>query len=191
MKKLVLSLSALLFSIVLYAQTQVITGEVRDEASGLPLEGATIIIRSMEPLRGTEADDNGKFRFDLVPLGRHTVAVSKLGYEERIIADIVVTAGKSVFLNTVLTEAIRQLAEIVINGEQGAKAKNKMALVSARSFNMEDTRKFAGALGDPSRMAANFAGVISGNDSRNDIVIRGNSPTGMLWQLEGLNIPGN
>jgi hypothetical protein len=38
-------------------------------------------------------------------------------------------------------------------------------------------------------MAANFAGVIGGDDSRNDIVVRGNSPQGMLWQLEGLNIP--
>jgi hypothetical protein len=60
--------------------------------------------------------------------------------------------------------------------------------VSSRSFNPDDTKKFAGALGDPSRMAANFAGVVSGNDSRNDIVVRGNSPNAMLWQLEGVNI---
>ncbi len=66
---------------------------------------------------------------------------------------------------------------------------NDLAVVSARSFNVDDTKRYAGALGDPSRMAANFAGVVGGNDSRNDIVVRGNSPTGMLWQLEGLNIP--
>lgn len=64
-----------------------------------------------------------------------------------------------------------------------------MTTVSARSFNIEETKKYAGALGDPSRMAANFAGVVSGKDSLNDIVVRGNSPNGMLWQLEGLNIP--
>jgi hypothetical protein len=66
---------------------------------------------------------------------------------------------------------------------------NEMALISGRSFNVDDTKRYAGALGDPARMAANFAGVIAGNDSRNDIVVRGNSPSGMLWQLEGLNIP--
>ncbi|MBU0558214.1 MAG: TonB-dependent receptor [Bacteroidetes bacterium] len=48
---------------------------------------------------------------------------------------------------------------------------------------------YAGSLGDPSRMAANFAGVVANNDSRNDIVVRGNSPLGVLWQLEGINIP--
>jgi hypothetical protein len=38
-------------------------------------------------------------------------------------------------------------------------------------------------------MASNFAGVSGANDARNDIIIRGNSPSGLLWQLEGLNIP--
>ncbi|MBK9184540.1 MAG: hypothetical protein IPM83_15915 [Ignavibacteria bacterium] len=37
-------------------------------------------------------------------------------------------------------------------------------------------------------MAQNSAGVV-GNDSRNDIVVRGNSPAGMLWQMDGMIIP--
>lgn len=64
-----------------------------------------------------------------------------------------------------------------------------MALISARSFNVDETKRYAGSLGDPSRMAANYAGIVAGNDSRNDIVVRGNSPTGMLWQIEGMNVP--
>jgi len=38
-------------------------------------------------------------------------------------------------------------------------------------------------------MATNFAGVRGANDATNDIVIRGNSPTGLLWRLEGVDIP--
>ena len=38
-------------------------------------------------------------------------------------------------------------------------------------------------------MVSNFAGVSQADDSRNDIVIRGNSPTGVLWRLEGVPIP--
>ena len=39
-------------------------------------------------------------------------------------------------------------------------------------------------------MVANFAGVTSGNsDASNEIVVRGNSPRGLLWRLEGLEIP--
>jgi hypothetical protein len=38
-------------------------------------------------------------------------------------------------------------------------------------------------------MVANYAGVATGNDARNDIIVRGNSPLGVLWRLEGVDIP--
>ena len=38
-------------------------------------------------------------------------------------------------------------------------------------------------------MVANYAGVSSGNDARNDIIVRGNSPLGVLWRMEGVDIP--
>jgi len=66
---------------------------------------------------------------------------------------------------------------------------NEMAVVSARSFTVEETEKYAGSLGDPARMAMNFAGVMGGADQVNDIIIRGNSPIGLLWKLEGIHIP--
>jgi hypothetical protein len=103
-----------------------------------------------------------------------------------------VTAGKEVILNFNLRESVSQLDEVVVtssSADDKTLTNNELAVVSARSFNVDDTKRYAGALGDPSRMAANFAGVVGGNDSRNDIVVRGNSPLGMLWQLEGINIP--
>jgi hypothetical protein len=38
-------------------------------------------------------------------------------------------------------------------------------------------------------MASNFAGIATICDQRNDIVIRGNSPLGVLWRLDGIDIP--
>lgn len=38
-------------------------------------------------------------------------------------------------------------------------------------------------------MASNFAGVQGADDSRNDIVVRGNSPSGVLWRVEGVDLP--
>ena len=65
---------------------------------------------------------------------------------------------------------------------------NKMATVSARTFSVEETKRYAGSIDDPARMASSYAGVgvVDGN---NDLVIRGNSPRGMLWRMEGLEIP--
>ena len=63
-----------------------------------------------------------------------------------------------------------------------------MALVSARSFTIEETNKYAGSYGDPARMAANYAGVLSARDNRNDIVIRGNSSMGLQYRMDGIEI---
>jgi hypothetical protein len=187
-------LVALLSAVTVFAQsTQTIRGTVVDEITKTPLVGVNILVvnGSENPL-GASTDVNGNFRIENVPVGRQTLKISYIGYEEQLLNNVVVTAGKEVILNFNLTESVNQLKELVVvanTKEDKTATNNDLSLVSARSFNVDDTKRYAGALGDPSRMAANFAGVIGGDDSRNDIVVRGNSPTGMLWQLEGLNIP--
>jgi hypothetical protein len=181
-------------TIPLVAQsTQTIRGKISDGVSNTPLIGVSVtVLAPDQQAYGAVTDVNGQFRIDKIPVGRHTVRITYIGYEEQSIPNTIVTAGKEVILNVALTESVSQLNEIVITGtsrEDKTATNNDMALVSARSFNVDDTKRYAGAIGDPSRMAANFAGVVGGNDSRNDIVVRGNSPAGMLWQLEGLNIP--
>lgn len=173
--------------------TQTIRGRIFDEVSRTPLIGVSVLVTlDQSGTLGSTTDENGDYRIEKVPVGRQTLKITYIGYDEQTIPNIIVTAGKEVILNVNLTERISELNEVVITAdtkEDKTATNNDLAVVSARSFNVDDTKRYAGALGDPSRMAANFAGVVGGNDSRNDIVVRGNSPTGMLWQLEGLNIP--
>jgi hypothetical protein len=194
MKRIINTIVLLLVAMALHAQpqTQSITGYIYDEASRAPLEGVIVKILNLTPERGAATDANGRFRIDSVPIGRRTLKVSYISYEDKLVNDIVVTAGKEVNLDLPMQEAVHKLNEVTVSYDR-SKDKNRtindMALISARSFNVDETKRYAGALGDPSRMAANFAGIVAGNDSRNDIVVRGNSPTGMLWQIEGLNAP--
>ena len=89
-----------------------------------------------------------------------------------------------------LEEKINNIGEVVVKASaKKAEAQNELAMVSARTFSVEETERFAGSLGDPARMVANYAGVMTQNDSRNDIIIRGNSPSGVLWRMEGIEIP--
>lgn len=172
-------------------QTQTVRGTIIDKESKTPLIGATVQVINGTAM-GTTTDENGTFRVLSVPVGRKIIKVSYLGYETMTMPDVMVTAGKEVVLTLSLTEAITKINEVTISYDRKKDptvTNNEMATVSSRSFNPDDTKKYAGALGDPSRMAANFAGVVAGNDSRNDIVVRGNSPNAMLWQLEGVNIP--
>ncbi len=174
--------------------TQSVRGVVRDEVSRSPLTGVSVLLIQPEgaPHRGAMTDTEGEFLMTGVPTGRHSFRLSMVGYEDQLLSNIIITGGKEVILNVTMTEAMHMLNEVVVTADRAGdkgKTNNELALASGRSFNVEDTKRYAGSLGDPSRMAAGFAGVASGNDARNDIVVRGNSPSGMLWQLEGLNIP--
>lgn len=192
MKRILLLLLFTLGFISSYAQTQSVTGNVYDEASKAPLPGVTVVVVNSSPSRGTVTDDNGHFRIDSVKLGRVSLKFSYLSYEDQVVHDVVVTAGKEVNLNINMQEAVHTLKEFTVSYDRGKDKNhtiNDMALISARSFNVDETKRYAGSLGDPSRMAANFAGIVAGNDSRNDIVVRGNSPLGMLWRIEGMNVP--
>ncbi|MBL4753406.1 MAG: TonB-dependent receptor [Flavobacteriales bacterium] len=170
--------------------TQTIRGTVVDKESQLSLPGVTVLLLDSEPLQGTTTDLDGKFRLEEIPVGRAGIKVSFIGYNPITITNMIITSGKEVVLSLELTEHITALGEVKITAEEDKReALNKMALISARSFSVEETQRYAGALNDPSRMAANYAGVTLAGDARNDIIIRGNSPAGLLWRLEGFNIP--
>ncbi len=181
---------ALFLSFAAFSQTQTITGNIYDEASKGPLTGVVIAVLNTD--KGAVTDSNGHFKIEKVEIGRRTFKISYMSYEDKMLNDIEVTAGKEVNLNIYLQEAVHTLKEVTVvynKSKDKNNTINDMAMVSARSFNIDETNKYAGSLNDPSRMAANFAGIVAGNDSRNDIVVRGNSPTGMLWDIEGLSTP--
>ncbi len=64
-----------------------------------------------------------------------------------------------------------------------------MSTVSARSFSVEEAQRYAGGFDDPARLASSFAGVATGYLDDNAIIVRGNAPKGLLWRLEGIEIP--
>ena len=170
---------------------QVVRGKVVDEQTLQPIPGVNIIVMDTDPIIGTSTDMDGKFRFEEITIGRISLKFTFIGYYEVIIPNILVDAGKEVVLDVKLTESVSMLDDIVIEAGQGEAYElvNEMATVSARGFNLEETKRYAGSRDDPARMAQNFAGVSGANDARNDIIIRGNSPIGLLWRLEGINIP--
>jgi len=170
--------------------TQTIQGTLADAQSGSSLPGATIVLLGSNPLKGTTSGPDGTFVLSGVPLGRQSLRVTYLGYREQVIPNLLVTAGKEVVLNLALQEEVIQAQEVIVKARRAdQELQNEFGTLSVRSFDVEQTRRFAGGRNDPARLAANFAGVLSNNDSRNDIVVRGNSPTGLLWRLEGVDIP--
>jgi hypothetical protein len=184
----ILFLLPLLFISVTVTLAQTLRGSVLDAQSGRPLPGATLRLTGADSTHGTTTDAAGLFRLPLPGTGRYAIRVSYVGYDTQTTTPMLVSAGKEASTVITLSESVIQQAAIVVRAGRDRLA-NEFGLLSARPFDVEQTRRFAGSRNDPARMAAAFAGVLSNNDARNDIVIRGNSPLGLLWRLDGVDIP--
>jgi len=182
-----------LFPILLSAQQfeQTVRGVVMEKDTRESLPGAAVVVVSDGKQFGTTTDGKGEFSIANIPVGRCNISVSMLGFVTYISNSILVYSGKETVLEIVLAENIETLQEVTITAKVDKELPlNKMAVVSARMLSSEEANRYAGSLvGDPARMVAGFAGVISANDTRNDIIIRGNSPMGLLWRLDGFDIP--
>jgi hypothetical protein len=194
MKRIFLFLSVFFrisFSIILCQPvTQTIRGRVTDKITQQPLIGANVIVIGTSPIVGSVTDSDGWFKIDKIQPGRVSLDISYIGYQHIILSNLYLTSGKELIIQAELEEEVQHVGEVVVKASHNkAKTINDMAVISARSFTVEETEKYAGSRGDIARMASNYAGVSFANDARNDIVIRGNSPAGLLWRLEDIDVP--
>ena len=170
--------------------TQTVRGVVVDQYTHLPISGANVIAVDTNPLLGGTSDADGRFKIFNVPVGRSTIRITSIGYQSRTLSNILLGTGKELVLEIRLTESFTAMAEVVVTAKQYGQSKlSETTVVSSRSFSVEETKRYAGSLGDPARMASGFAGVTSASDESNALIVRGNSPRGVLWRIEGIEVP--
>lgn len=170
--------------------TQTLKGSVIDAELQFPLVGArlTLISTDSSVVLNSASDSYGLYYFNEVPIGKYSLVASYTSYL-RTEQTVEINSGKESVVNVELHEDIMTAEEVSVVGRKQGEVNNEMATVSARQFSVEETNRYAGSRGDPARMASNFAGVQGADDSRNDIVVRGNSPIGLLWKVEGVDMP--
>ena len=189
MKKLTF-LATLIVAMTTFAQaqtTQTIRGQVSDVASGEPMTGATIMVDNQTDMAAV-SDADGRFAIQKVPVGRHTVRVSFVGYEPLELKEQLLSSGKEMVLNLKMTESISTLGEVVVKPQVNKQLPlNEMAQVGARMFSVEEASRYAGGVSDPARTASMFPGV-AGSGVYNGISIHGNSPQMLQWRVEGVEV---
>ncbi|MDB4582465.1 carboxypeptidase-like regulatory domain-containing protein [Draconibacterium sp.] len=170
--------------------SQVIRGRVVDKQTQMPLPGANITLLNSYPKVGTSTNNTGEFRLENIPVGRQGIQVSFIGYHNYFAKNLIVNSAKEIILFIELEEKVETTKEVIVIGNYRKDLPlNKMASVSARAFTVEEADRYAGSRADVARIAMNFAGVSGLNDQRNDIIVRGNTPSGILWRLEDVDIP--
>lgn len=192
-----ISCCSILFFTPIIAQetlsTQSIKGTVVDNLTQEPVVGAMVELLNFYPIKRIQTNSEGKFSLTDIPLGKHQLLLTHDKYDYLIVPEISVTSAKEIILNLSLEEIQESISEIVVKANSTKTTKdqpnNAMVLTGIRSFTIDEVRRYSGAKNDPSRLAATFAGVNITNDFENGLIIRGNSPLNVLWQLEGMPIP--
>ncbi len=191
-KKSILTLCLIGIYCISSAQTatQTVKGKVYDKITHEPLVGANILLMDSDPALGTITNIDGEFNLENVPVGRQNIEVSMLGYESYLAYELLISTGKQVALNIELEEKNTELKEVFIPYKPTKnKPINAMAILSSRQFTVEETQRYAGGLNDPARLVSSFAGVATPSLNSNGISIRGNSPSGLLWRIEDVEVP--
>ena len=160
---------------------QVVRGTLKSQGNHQPLAQARISLSDTLP--PVWSSDQGTFRLENVPVGRYRLAIMLDGYQPYVVPDLMINAGKEVVLEIELEPQVFNLDEVLIATHLPA-----LNAVSSRSFSVEETQRFAATFYDPARLTTSFPGVVQANDQANHIIVRGNSPNGLLWRLEGADI---
>jgi CarboxypepD_reg-like domain len=192
MKKII-CLFLLFNTLLLSAQdkTQTIRGQVIDKDNQQPLVGATITLVNSLPLMGVLTDANGDFLLEHVPLGRQIIECTFIGYAPFKSEAFILNSIKEGVFRIEMKESATEMNTVIVSSSHNTNAPlNELSVVSSRSFSVEETERIPAGVNDPGRMALSFSGVQQGkDDSENEILIRGNSSFGLLWRLEGIDIP--
>lgn len=193
MKLLILLFSGLIiFPVTVFTSgqpVQSIRGQVIEKITRQPLPGATIVQNNSTVPVGTISDNEGYFVLKEVPVGRADLTISFLGYQSVVLNNLMVNAGKELVLLIEMEESTLEVGEVIVESSKKYLTNNELATVSARTFTIEESQRYAGSRQDVARMASNYAGVGTANDAENSIVVRGNAPDGLLWMLEGVPVP--
>ena len=165
------------------ASSQIIRGTVYDSETERPLSGATLSLEDATQAYPAVSESNGTFSFGRIPVGRYGLMVRFLGYETQVISEILLESGKEQVIDVRLRAGTKTLPETVV---KGIRPDNNLS--SVQTISPEQILRFPATYLDPARLATAYAGVINTNDQANNLSVRGNSPAGLVWRLEGVEV---
>lgn len=159
-----------------------VKGIVRDAVTKKGVEGAVVFLSSKSDSLRTITDAQGRFAITDVKPGRFITSVQSLGFQSDNQETLVIT-GKATTVEFNLQEKITELETLTVqarptNTQDGG----------AISLPIEKVMRMPANFFDPVRMLSSYPGVVTANDQANNIVVKGNSPTGLLWRLNGMDI---
>ncbi len=190
MKRRILLISSL-FSLIYSVSSQdkpsggEIVGSVRDQVSHQPLVGVNIVV--VGTTHGAATDEKGNFKIKSLQPGTYRLQASMIGYTTLVKTDVVVTQGQKIQVLFELAETVLEIGTVTVRADYFSKPQE--LATSAHKLSFEEVRRSPGAAGDVSRVMYALPGVVFSTDLRNDLIVRGGSPTENLTLVDNIEIP--
>lgn len=184
MKIFTITLYCLLQSLNLWAQQpgQIVRGNVVDAIDLQPVTVAAVSLVGKGKTYRVNTDVAGDFILDNVAAGRYNLVAQASGFELLLMNELLVHSGKELVLELALKPVMTEVSDVIILQRMDPEG------ISTNLISVEATKRFAAVYFDPARLAPSLPGVVQANDQANHLVVRGNSPNGILWRMEGADI---
>lgn len=163
----------------------ILKGKILDRVTQKPVSGASVFI--LNHTCGKESDINGEFEFDSLEYSTYQVKITAPNYYPLIKSDLVVYSSKPLEIILFLNSKGYTTEEIDVEADYFQQSSD--VNVSSLNLDFEEIRRAPGAAEDISRMLQSAPGVSTGNDSRNDLIVRGGSPSENLILIDGIEFP--
>jgi hypothetical protein len=170
----------------LYAQNLgTLAGRITDSKTGLPLEGANIILEGTT--LGAVTDSDGFFRLENIPPQTYNIQVRYLGYESRTLFNQIIKSVGTPEQLIALVEQSDDLAEVVVSSPFRTTRETPL---STQTFSAVEIETYPGGNNDITKVVQSMPGISpSIGGFRNDIIIRGGAPNETVYYLDGIEIP--
>ncbi|MEO6302860.1 MAG: TonB-dependent receptor [Bacteroidia bacterium] len=183
MKKYITLIVMILVVRISYSQQNgTIKGKVIEQSTKQPIIGVTIVIQDTMLFAST--DTTGVFIINNVPEGSHILKISILGFQEKLLTDIVVVRDKINYFETELLDDAKNMDEVVVSTFRNEN--NVMTPVSAYSFNREEIFRNPGAQGDIFRAIGILPGVSSSGGQFSAIAVRGQGVRDNVYMVDDI-----
>lgn len=160
---------------------QKVKGKVTDAVNGAGLAGASVSVAGNGKDFSVTTNDAGAYVIE-APVGRYRITITYTGYV-KVQDELLIIAGRQAVYNATLDRG-----ETVLQAVEVTSSSTSPDVPGLQSLSIEKTLRIPANFFDPVRSITAYPAVVAANDQNNSIIVRGNSPNGLLWRLNGLDV---
>jgi hypothetical protein len=164
-----------------------IAGTVHDAKTREAIPGVNIVVLGREGI-GTSTDLSGNFILSRIEVGTYNLRFSAIGFESKVLTNVVVTTGRSSPVHVELQEAVLEMEEITVRAQYFSREK-ELSPLSVSVLDRSEIRRSPGSVQDVQRVVQSLPGVASSTDNINELIVRGGAPFENLIVLDNMEIP--